>query len=100
MAIVALIPYSVVLSTIDWKIEVVMIPICRLPCTLRMTSITGCRKLRSLVIRIIGLVIVILVTSIAGIGRVVIVSIMTTCALIRDSSMCSKQWIIIIVVWK
>lgn len=63
-----------------------------------MTVLTCRWKLRGLVIWIIGVVIIILVTPNAGVGRVVVISIMTGHTLIGNCRMRPKQRIVIIVV--
>ncbi len=98
MAVCALIPFSFVLATVNWKIEVVMIPVGRFPCVLCMTGLAGGWKLSRLVIRIIRLVVVALMTPITSVRCVVVIPVVTGYTFICYRRVRALQYIIVIMV--
>ena len=86
------------LAAVNREIEVIMIPVGRLPGGLRVTCLTGVWKLGGLMVRIIGLVVVTLVTSITCVRRIVIVSVVTGSTLVCYRRMSSEQRIIGVVI--
>ena len=100
MAIRTLIPFSLVLPAVNWEVKVVMIPCCRFPRTLRVTGLTGGWKLGSLMIRVVGLIVIVLVTSKTCVWGVVVITVMAGCALICYGGMCPAQRLIIVMIRK
>ena len=74
-----------------------MIPGCGFPGALRVTGLTGCWKLGSLMIRVVGLIVIVLVTSKTCVWGVVIVPVVTGDTLICDDGVRTGKYIILIV---
>ena len=70
---------------------------CRCPCCLTMTVSTCCRELLSDVIGVSRCVIVIGVTTCAGIGRIVVIAVVAGCTVISDRRVSPNQLIEVIV---
>jgi len=87
MTVHTLIPFVVVLPTVDREILLIVIPGRGHPGTGGMTILTGGRELCRGVVRVVRVVIIGLVTTYAGIGCVVVVAvdmaIGTPCILVR-----------------
>ncbi len=88
MAIAALIPLTVMCSTVYRKIESVMIKRRRLPCALRMAFFAISRKLCCLMVWIISLIVIFCMTSVTSIGCIIIISVMARKAVGSNSGMC------------
>ena len=100
MAICTLIPFILVFTAVNGEVQIIMIPCCRFPRALRMTGLTGCWKLGSLMIRVVGLIVIVLVTSKTCVWGVVVITVMAGCALICYGGMCPDQRIIIVMIRK
>lgn len=75
MTVYTLIPFIVVGATKNREILLVMIPSRWLPCTSGMAIFAACRELCRRVVGVVRVVIISLMTTHAGIGRIVIVAI-------------------------
>ena len=99
MAIIAIIPFSVMCAAVDREIHIVVIKRGWCPCVLAMTGFAGERESRTLVVRVVGAVVILRMTSITGIWCIVVITPnMTRYTIIGNSSMRSDKWIKIIVV--
>jgi hypothetical protein len=90
MALAALVPFILVLSTVNREVHIIMIPGGWHPRILIMTQRTICWKLSRLMIRIIGLIILCEMASAASVWCVVVISVMAQGALITYCRMCSQ----------
>ena len=97
MAIVALVPISRVRSAVDREMLGIMVPGRRHPCILRVAGLAVGWEIGRLVVRVVGLVVIIEVTSRTGIGCVIVITVVAGSTLIRDGRMSSHQRIIIVV---
>ena len=97
VAVCTLVPLSLVLATVNRKISSIVIKSGRHPGRLTVTGGTVVRKLCCPVIRIPGLVVVRLMAADTGIGRIVVVLIVTSTAIVPDQCMSSLQRIKLIV---
>lgn len=84
-------PLVLMFSAVDRKVHSVMIKSRRRPCVFRMAIGAGSRELSRLMIRILSLIVVGLVTAYAGIGCIVIISVMALGAVVFYGKMCSTQ---------
>ena len=97
MAIDALIPFSVVVSAVDREILIVVVPGRWRPGALCMAILTGGRELRRLVVGVIRVVILALVATEAGRGRIVVIAVVAGVAIVCDGGMGPDQLVIVIV---
>lgn len=88
MAVYTLIPFALVLATVDRKVFHVMIKRGWLPGGLGVAGNAISRELQGLVIRIRGLIIIRLVAAGTGIRRIVIIPIVASRTIIGDHGMC------------
>lgn len=77
VAITALVPFSLVLSAEDRKIHIIMVPVSRCPLTLSMAYHTIGREACGNVVGTVGCIVCSGMTSITGVGRIVVVAIVT-----------------------
>jgi hypothetical protein len=73
------IPFTVMLPAVYWKIQRIVIEGRGFPNILAVAKFALCGELRLLVRRVIGLVILLFVTSEAGVGRIIVIAGMTFC---------------------
>ena len=93
-----LIPFSLVISAVNWKILGIMVE--GSGCPGRFTVATGAigRKLSRNMVRIGRIVVVIGVATRTGVGGIIVVAIMTSCTVIRNPCMRSVQRVVAVVI--
>ncbi len=92
-----LIPFIFMFPTVNRKILLVVVKSGWLPGRFAMTILTSGREARRTVFRIIGQIIIRLVAAYAGIGRIVVITMVTGSAIIGNGCMRAVQNIVIIV---
>ena len=98
MTIAALIPFAPMLAGIDREVLGVVIKRRWGPCVFIVTGRTILRKLQGLVIRIIGLVVVVNMATGTRIWCVIIIPVVTSCALIGNTRMGTIQYVVVVMV--
>ena len=92
-----LVPFTFVIPAVDRKILGIVIEVSRRPGCLTMATVAVCRKLCSNVIGVGCVVIIICMTTCAGVGGVIIVTVVTLGAIIGDTGMCTVQRVVAVV---
>lgn len=100
VAVGAGVPFTLVLTGIDREILVVVVKGRGCPGILGMAHFAIRRELCGCMWRIVGLVIIRLVTAITGVWRVVVIAVVTIGTLVCNGHMRSLQHIIVVVDWE
>ena len=100
MAICTLIPFALMRSAVDWKVLTVVVKISWCPRIFRVTACTAGRKSCCCMVGICGCVIVCQVTAYTGVGRIVVIAVMTGSTVIGNGRMRAIERIVIVVVGK
>ena len=96
VAFLTLIPFSLMLATIYWKILIIMVKCRRSPSIFIVTTCTICWKLQCYVIWICGGLIITIMAAYTCIWCIIIISIVTFYTIICYCSMRTIQWIYIL----
>ena len=91
------IPFVLVFAGINGEIEIVMVESRRHPGILIVTTFAGGRKLCRLMVRIVGVVVIRLVATIAGIRSIIVISFVTGKTIVCNVGMRSLQHVIVVV---
>ena len=92
-----MIPFAFVRPAVNREIHIVVVKVCRGPGRFTVAILAGCRKSRRSVVWIVCLIIFRLVAAVTGVGRVVVIAVMTGGAVVGNERMRAVQRIIIVV---